>query len=208
MGTKYIIVKIKNKTPENLSKNTPLILKQPQPFSKGKFLIERDFWNKIDISKLLTKTNILLVISVSLALPTIYTQLSKDGDLKKAVKKIIKTIAEHAFASQNMNNFFYNEYIFSGKIKENQENRRVSYSCRHFFINIQIEESLVITKDFPKFGLYVGMVGRVKKILGDQRIEVEFISNSNFSGRWKKIDLEKCETCFVKEKSNGLKNFF
>ena len=127
--------------------------------------------------------------------------------MKKAVKKILKTVAERWFAKEALNNFFYNEYILSDKINDNRESRRVRYSCRHFFLDIKIEEFLVITKNFPELGLYVGMIGQVKKILGHQRVEIEFISNSNFSTRWKKVDLEKCETCFMIEKEDDLKNF-
>ena len=92
-----------------------------------------------------------------------------------------------------------NEYVYIDKVKENEQDNSIFLVCRHLFIDIKIHNFILVTKDFPEFGIYSGMRGAVKKVLVHQKIEVQFFYDSTLFAPWAKKKLSAFESFLIKE---------
>lgn len=116
-------------------------------------------------------------ISLLLFLFTIYKLFKKEDLSKQAFqesKQIFgKTIGEISEI------FIINEFIFHEKIEDNRRKNTVSYCCKHYFLDLKKNETVVVTRDFPEYSIHAGMKGVVNKVLLNQKMEITFFSNSN-----------------------------
>lgn len=64
--------------------------------------------------------------------------------------------------------------IYLDKIQKNRDENTVFASCRHFFVDIKKGEAIILTRNLPEFGIYLGMCGQVEKVLVNQRLEIGF----------------------------------
>lgn len=79
--------------------------------------------------------------------------------------------------------------------------------CTHYYLDLKRNDLLVITQDFPKLGIYTGMIGRVEKVGKHQKAELLFILTSQVSKTWTRYELNQVSVCFIKEDHNILKKF-
>ncbi len=98
-----------------------------------------------------------------------------------------------------LDNSIYQEQI-NKKIEEDEES--ISFCCKHYFLNLEEGETLILTENFPEFKLFAGMSGQVKKVFFHQKVELVFYSSCRFytsSQDGQKYDFSKCQTCFIKK---------
>lgn len=214
---KNIFLKTLDKIKNN--KNFPLIYKIFKDFIKRKkdSLIEleksqpKDILNFFEFFKLKNQQNLLFdlqepviitVTSITLLDQGVNQGLGRKKLIKNALKSGTKFLSE-----QVLQNICYNPHIYSDKIEQNREEKTVIFECTHFYINIKKGELLVLTTDFAQFGLSKRMVGRVNRIIRRQKVELLFILGSNLSENWTNAELEKVQSCFVKERIKNNKQF-
>ena len=115
-------------------------------------------------------------------------------------KKILAKHLAQQLTNQLNPNLVNNNYIYKDKIREKEEENRLSFVCSHFYFDLKKGDLLVLTKDFSEFALYRGMVGRVTKIVGYQKVELVFVITSKPSTNWSQKELEEKNCFFIKEK--------
>lgn len=97
-------------------------------------------------------------------------------------------------------NFFLdNPYIFIDKIIEKKKENSLVLLCQHSFLNPQPEEEVVLSRDFTKFNLCAGTEGIIRKVLINQKVEVEFFKDSFYKNVFLKNHLLKFEYSLVKK---------
>ena len=104
------------------------------------------------------------------------------------------------------NNLFYNPYIYLDKVRENEEKNQISLFCTHYTLDIKESNFLVLTKNFPKYGLKAGMKGFVNQIICHQKVELIFVFDSNYSKNLNQKTLKSFDSYFVKEYVGASKN--
>lgn len=117
----------------------------------------------------------------------------KSGSIVKTLTKIISQI------------FLNNDFIYIDKVQEKKKQDKIRFSCKHFFLNIKKNDIVILTKDFPKFHLYVGMKALVEEVLLHQRVEIVFLFEPTLCNPSLRNKLLKSETLLIKEKSFLLK---
>lgn len=101
---------------------------------------------------------------------------------------------------------FYNPYTYLDKIRENEEENQISLSCTHYILDLKEGDFLVLTRDFPKYGLKAGMKGFVNQIICHQKVKLIFVFDSNYSKKLNQKTLKSFDSYFVKEDVVTIKN--
>jgi len=171
---------------------------------------ELEFWTKKILSSIMRgDKKALSFFGLSATSPIILQSILQNNNNKILLQKALKIINKFGgkyltkeLTKQINHNLINNEYIYKDKVKEKEKESTTCFLCRHFYINIKIDDLLVLTKDFPDFGLYTGMVGRVTKLVGYQQVEVSFILTSKPSICWSLEELQRKKSFFIKEKKS------
>lgn len=137
-----------------------------QPYSLTKFLLKEKMKSKNQL-KLKQKLKI----------------SNKLQDYIKTVLKVSTFIFRETFV--------FNETIYLDKVKENERANSLFLSCKHFFIDVRKNDIILVTKNLPEFGLYLGMKGLVERVLIHQRLEVNFFYERSLLTPWAKKELVK-----------------
>lgn len=101
---------------------------------------------------------------------------------------------------------FYNPYTYLDKIRENEEENQISLSCTHYILDLKEGDFLVLTRDFPKYGLKAGMKGFVNQIICHQKVKLIFVFDLNYSKKLNQKTLKSFDSYFVKEDVVTIKN--
>lgn len=139
---------------------------------------------------------------------TITHNFLKNRPIAKGLEKISKSINKKSLIEKTLKNTFYNKHIYADKVNEQKESHKISYRCRHFYLNVRKGDIFLVTTNLPDLYLSTGMSGEVTEILGHQEVELTFVLTLNEASPWEKRKLEKSKVCFVKETKNNLKNLF
>lgn len=120
------------------------------------------------------------------------------AQIRLKLKSLYK-VSVWSSSTLNVSSLFFNEFVYSEKVNENREQNSLTFSCKHYFLDVKKNDVVVLTRDFPTLFLSAGMEGIVNRVVLHQQLEVTFFTTTNLPEMIPKILLFKYQTSLVKK---------